>query len=162
MKTKTLEKQLFEIEKKAADLRTKIEAEKSKNKPKEITDIVKTFNDATKICKPTKDQLTLSKYNGEDKDMNAVKAFLQLTIIAKALNESWKPNWNDSNEAKHYPYFDMRSSSSAPAGVGFSGTNYRYSHDFTGVGSRLCFKTRALAEYAGKQFLEIYREYMAL
>ena len=30
------------------------------------------------------------------------------------------------------------------------------------VGSRLCFKTSALAEQAGKHFLEVYRQFMVI
>lgn len=34
------------------------------------------------------------------------------------------------------------------------------SYSNTNYGSRLAFKTEELAEYAGKQFIEIYRDFM--
>lgn len=77
----------------------------------------------------------------------------KLKKLALALNEGWKPNWDDSNEYKWFPYFDMRSSS----GFGFSRTYYDCTLARTGVGSRLCFKTEALAQHAGKKFTNLYK-----
>jgi hypothetical protein len=90
-----------------------------------------------------------------EEDQKSIIAYSALTKIAKALNEGWKPNWNDSNEYKYYPYFDMRSGS-------FDGTNCVIWGSISAVGSRLCFKNRELAEYAGKQFEDIYKEYLTI
>lgn len=122
-----------------------------------ITDRVKTFEDALLVVgKITENVELLIRYNGIDKDMIAVVAFMKLTIIAKALNEGWQPNWDNSNEYKYYPWFDMRS------GVGFSYTYYDYWLSITSVGSRLCFKNKELSEYAGKQFLPLYKDLLTL
>ncbi len=85
--------------------------------------------------------------------------YQQMTVVfTKALNEGWKPDWTNSSEYKYFAWFKMGSSS----GVGFAyyvcgswGTD-------SYVGSRLCFKSRDLAEYAGKQFAEIYKEFMTI
>ena len=114
-----------------------------------ITDQVKTFEDACSIlgtCVAT----VLSLHDTKDE-----RAYKQLKIIAEALNEGWKPNWNDKSEGKYYPFFDMSSD-------GFSFVNYGVWGTYTIVGSRLCFKSRELAEYAGKQFASIYKDFLSL
>lgn len=124
-------------------------------KPVNIMERVKTFEDACQILgiNPEETVITnipesLTKYKKQQ------QAQIKLMIVAEAINEGWQPDWNNSNQYKYYPWFDMRSS----AGFGFSYTDCDYAYSFTGVGSRLCFKTRELAEYAGKQFESIYKD----
>jgi len=84
------------------------------------------------------------------------KAFRLLTMLAETLNEGWRPDWNNSNEMKYYAYFYMGGS----AGFRFDDCGDWNSN--SDVGSRLCFKTSALAEQAGKHFLEVYRQFMVI
>jgi len=85
------------------------------------------------------------------------KANIILELLCKSLNEGWTPDWDDSSEYKYYAWFDMRGGSS-----GFRCGDYGGWVTDADVGSRLCFETRELAEYAGKQFIEVYREYMTI
>lgn len=85
----------------------------------------------------------------------AIIAFYMLTIIAEALNGDWKPNWNNWSQSKYYPYFTKNQS-----GFGFSRTYYDYWITSTFVGSRLCFKSREIAEYAGTQFKKLYSDFL--
>ena len=113
---------------------------------------IKTFEDACKALKldPVK---VLPKVSGMPKHhQEAMIAHAQLVIIAEALNGGWKPDWDNHNEWKYYPWFRM-------SGSGLSFYGYDGSSSDSGVGSRLCFKSRELAEYAGKQFLDIYTEF---
>lgn len=48
----------------------------------------------------------------------------------------------------------------ANAGVAYSNTYNASSFSSTDIGARLCFKERALAEYAGKQFLKEWSDFM--
>ena len=122
-----------------------------------ITDQVKTFEDALKIVgEPTKNVSILLDYNGIDQDMLGAQAQVKLSIIARALNQGWKPNWNDSDERKWYPWFTLAS------GFGFSGSNFNFTYLDTSVGSRLCLKSEELASYAGTQFLSIYKDLLTL
>jgi len=126
--------------------------------PKNIKERVKTIEDA------------ISELGADDEDIKALLAIkdlsipqhiiaqLQLIIIAKALNEGWTPDWNDSNQSKYYPWFNMKSSSVG----GFVCDGFDYWATISHVGSRLCFKSRELAEYAGKQFKDIYEEYFVI
>jgi hypothetical protein len=83
-------------------------------------------------------------------------AYRKIKLIAKALNQGWTPDWDNDNEYKHYPYFNMQS------GVGFSGSYCGSWVAGTGVGSRLCYKSSDLAIYAGKQFESIYKDFLTL
>lgn len=82
-------------------------------------------------------------------------AYKMLKVIAEALNEGWTPDWSNGEFDKWYPWFDMDSSSSAGR-FSFGDSDDLYSYSY--VGSRLCFKSEELADYAGTQFLELYRE----
>lgn len=123
-----------------------------------ITDRVKTFEDACLAAKlqPGDNVNLILLYNGQNKDMISIQAYSKLIIIARALNEGWEPNWADSNEYKYYPWMKYQ------AGSGFSDSYCAYSHTCTSVGSRLCFKTRELAEYAATQFKDIYNDFLTL
>jgi len=117
-----------------------------------ITDRVKTFEDAWELVEVSSNQDILLKYNGQDGDMIAAQAYLKLSIIAKALNEGWKPDWTNSSEYKYYPYFNMSS------GFGLSCDGYDDPDSYSVIGSRLVFKTAELAKYAGTQFEAIYKD----
>lgn len=93
-------------------------------------------------------------YRYEDLGLsNYLLATAKGEIINKAINGDWVPDWNNSNQRKYYPYFRMGS-----AGFGFSVTLCIYYGTDSCVGSRLCFETSEQAEYAGKQFLDIYKQ----
>lgn len=116
--------------------------------PQKITERVKTFEDACAISgfKPTSVHITTADES----------AYQKLKLIADVLNEGWKPDWTNSNEYKWVPYFDMKSGS----GLSFLAADLWDS--LTLVGSRLCFKSRELCEYAAKQFLDIYTEFFII
>lgn len=116
------------------------------NRP--VTERIKTYEDA---CRELDIPLAPERCKGMTKDE---LAYYSLKVIAKALNEGWEPDWNNS-ESKWYPWFRVSS-----AGLSFSLTYYAVSLTHANFGSRLCFKTQALAEYAGKQFTDIWEEYL--
>ena len=122
-----------------------------------ITDKVKSFEDACKVLgiETKLPEVSMLPINHQ----KATIAHYKLVIIAEALNEGWKPNWDNWDEIKYHPWFDMEGSSSG-SGFAFGGYGSWVADSY--VGSRLCFKSRELAEYAGKQFTEIYKEYMTI
>lgn len=122
-----------------------------------ITEKVKSFADACQVLGIKTNLPEVS--NLPEMHQKAIIAHYQLVIIAEALNEGWKPNWDNFDERKYYPWFDMELSSS---GSGFScyGCGYRVAGSL--VGSRLCFKTAELARYIGETFIELYRDYFVL
>jgi hypothetical protein len=119
-----------------------------------VTERIKTYEDACSELGiiPIDESVLLS--NGFTKDEIAYR---KIKTITEALNEGWKPNWDDENEAKYYPWF-WKEEEGVSSGFVFSNADCVYSYAAAGNGLRLCFRTRELAEYAGKQFIEIWNK----
>ena len=96
-----------------------------------------------------------------EKHRTALTAHYKLVIIAQALNDGWEPDWTNYDEYKYYPWFVVEEKSSGP-GLGLSYIVYAYAGSFADVGSRLCYRTRELARYAGTQFKDLYEEYFLI
>lgn len=121
-----------------------------------ITDRVKSFEDA---CQVLGISTNVPEVKGlPRKHQKAIIANYKLIVIAEALNEGWKPNWQDSDEYKYYPWFDM----SNPAGVGYSYTHNAASDTDAAIGSRLCLKNRELAIYFGQTFTDLFNDSLLL
>lgn len=121
-----------------------------------ITDRVKSFEDA---CQVLGISTNVPEVKGlPRKHQKAIIANYKLIVIAEALNEGWKPNWQDSDEYKYYPWFDM----SNPAGVGCSNANITASYTGANIGSRLCLKNRELAIYFGQTFTDLFNDSLLL
>lgn len=135
-------KRLSSIEVEVKELRKIIEA------PELITDRVKTFQDACDVLNIS------SRSIFSEEDTKDEIAYKKLKIIARALNEGWTPDWENSSQYKYYPWFRIKS------GFAFSDSHYGYSHSHSDVCSRLCFSSEKLAEYAGKQFENIYKDFL--
>lgn len=121
-----------------------------------ITDRVKSFEDA---CQVLGISTNVPEVKGlPRKHQKAIIANYKLIVIAEALNEGWKPNWQDSDEYKYYPWFDM----SNPAGVGYSYTYNAASLTRAYLGSRLCLKNRELAIYFGQTFTDLFNDSLLL
>ena len=111
-----------------------------------------------------------------------VLAFLKLRIIVKALNEGWEPRFTE-DECRYYPWFILytgeeynkldeeeksrvvcRSHNGANAlgGVSCAYAYYDSSYANAYVGVRLAFKTSELAAYCGRQFLDIWADFVFL
>lgn len=121
-----------------------------KETPKSVFDRIKSVEDVM-----TDNGLTREQFDESCEGLSPDEvAYRILKLLAKSLNEGWVPDWSNSNEYKYFPWFEMRGSS----GFRFGGHGHWYS--VSHVGSRLCFRTRELAEYAGKQFQHIYGQFM--
>lgn len=117
-----------------------------------IMDRIKTFEDACAEIGISNDSCMPIYDEEESKDEIAYK---KLKVIIRALNEGWEPDWTNKNEYKWYPWFIYKSS-----GFCFSGSDAGYVYANADVGSRLCFKSEELANYAGKQFESIYNDFL--
>ena len=105
-----------------------------------------------------------------------------MRIIAAALNEGWKPKFTP-DEWRYFPYFYLvtkdeiekmddgersrvvlRSFDNADAsgGIVYANAYNDSSHASSNNGSRLAFKNRDLAIYAGQQFIDIYADFCFL
>lgn len=118
---------------------------------------IKSFEDACKALGVDPTKLPEVSMLPEE-HQSALIAYYKLFIIAQALNEGWKPNWNDSEEWKYYPWLWVTASEENTSGSGLSCDDYDCADSYSCIGSRLCFKTRELAKYAGEQFTDLYAE----
>ena len=119
----------------------------------DIKDKVKSFEDACKVLDITPSVPVVTGI--PEKYQKPLIANYQLMVIAEALNEGWTPDWSNGEWDKWYPWFNMDNTSSAGR---FSFHVAVVQRSLSLVGSRLCFKSEELADYAGTQFLELYRE----
>lgn len=154
-------------------------------KSKDITERIKTFEDACKEL-GSDHPLVLAYQNTNLRDAEVANdnkdiiAYMKLRIIVAALNEGWEPQFIPG-EYRWFPYFVLytkdeidemdektrarvvyRSGSYASAygGVSYASADYVSACVSAYFGSRLAFKTDDLAEYAGKLFIEMYADFM--
>lgn len=122
-------------------------------KTQSVTDRVKTYEDA---CKEMGIPISPPRISAMTDDE---LAYYKLIVISKALNEGWEADWTDRFQPKYYPYFEVEIIG-ANSGLVFVISNNAFSSAHTLFGSRLAFKSRELAEYAGKQFIDIYKAFI--
>ena len=125
--------------------------EKKETEQRGVTERIKSFEDALKET----GRPDVPEFSDVPEDLrDYFKAQYKAIVITEAINEGWKADWNDSNQEKYIPWFWSK----APSGFAFYCTDYGYAGPCAGCASRLCFRTIALAEYAGKQFLGIWKD----
>lgn len=146
-------------------------------RPNDVTDRVKTFEDA---CRELGEDNPLV----QDWKMNVIKspdveAYLKLRIIVAALNEGWEPDFVE-DEWRYSPYFHLYSKEKidkmnekdkeglvlwggyadhgAYCGLDCASSNSAFSNADPALGARLSLKSVELAAYCGKQFVNIWKE----
>ena len=158
-----------------------IEAPRAANRP--IIERVKTFEDA--CCELGEDNHLVEQYRVIEEnavftsDGNDIFTYLKLRIIAAALNEGWEPQFTEDEE-RWYPWFTLWTEEELSGRSDEWKANRHlistgdYSGDYAGftcaysshvpsrtssaVGSRLCFKSEALATYCGQQFTSLWAD----
>ena len=159
------------------------EAQIAANRP--IIERVKTFDDACREL-GADHPFVLAYQNTNLRDPEVAEenrdilAYMKLRIIAAALNEGWKPQFTEDEE-RWYPWFTLwteeelsEKSEEWKADRHLISTG-DYSGDYAGFasacslcapslsganfGSRLCFKSEALATYCGKQFISLWADF---
>lgn len=162
---------------------TLVDEQVKDNRP--VTERIKTFEDA---CNELgEDHPFVRSYNGyasniheDNKNDTDILAYLKLRIITAALNEGWEPQFT-TDEWRYFPYFYLYTQeeidamdeedkhrvvyrsynyANASGGVSFAYAHSDSSDTYANIGSRLAFKTRELAKYAGEQFIEIWADYV--
>nr|UWI24228.1 MAG: hypothetical protein [Bacteriophage sp.] len=147
---------------------------------KDVRKRIKTFEDACREIGIDAEAWNRDKISlGLEPD---VLAFLKLRIIVKALNEGWEPQFTE-DECRYYPWFILytreeynkldeeeksrvvcRSYDCANAlgGVSYANAYGDSSLANADIGVRLAFKTSELAAYCGRQFLDIWADFVFL
>ena len=146
------------------------------NRP--VTERVKTFEDAVRELGD--EHPFVKEWHLGDGLSADLEAYLKLRIIAAALNEGWEPKFT-TDEYRYFPWFVLYTeeeynelsdedktrvvlrsynSSYTSGGVAFVYAYHDSSYTYSHYGSRLAFKNSDLAKYAGKQFIEIYADFV--
>ena len=148
-----------------------------------ITERVKTFDDAYKILGDehplvVQYRLIIKASKGGDLTFNLI-AYLKLSIICAALNEGWDHTLN-KDEYRFYPWFAIHTKEeydilnegdkkySVPLRLNSHTSDYLvyasayYAAETSGpyYGARLALRTRELADYCGKQFMDIWADFL--
>ena len=146
-------------------------------KPADVRERIKTFADAAKAVGIEDPEEWEEQYSDLEFD---ILAYFKLRIITKALNDGWEPKFIPG-EYRWAPYFllytkeeieKMNAETRARVvlrsgynAVANGGVSFAYAFNVSAyvnalIGSRLAFKSEELAEYAGKQFTEIYADFI--
>ena len=165
---------------------TLVLVEEKDNRP--VTERIKTFEDA---CNELGEENALvqayrtAEFNtsGNQSDVSDVVAYLKLRVIAEALNEGWKPQFTH-DETRYYPWFYFctqeeidkmdeekkkklwlfggLSYSGSDCGLASAHSNYAWSSSSSSLSARLAVKSEAIAKYFGRQFIDIWADYITL
>jgi hypothetical protein len=97
----------------------------------------------------------------ENRHYAAIQSMFKLVTIAEAWNKAddFTPDFSNESQYKYFPWFVYRGAS---AGFADASANYWASNSYTYVGSRLCFKTRERAEQFGRQFIDLWNDFLLI
>lgn len=150
----TVEEWQYTIKKKFLDV--------SIQKPQEIADIL-AITDIEEIQKIQQALLEnyAEKYGLKDIEFKRLhesvpKKFqveYKLEQIIDVIRGAWKPNWQDTNQKKWYPYFNMHTKSCP-------GCHYSWNGSSSAFVSRLCLETEEQAWFMGNYYLQDYITYL--
>lgn len=156
-------------------------------KPADVRERINTFHDA--YCELGNEHpfvISYEKYvntaSGEEAD---VIAYLKLRIIAAALNEGWEPQFTE-DETRYYPWYTLwtkeelaqkseewkkehslwlfggASLNGATCGLASAASVHAWSPSSAALSARLAVKSDELAEFFGKQFIDIWADYVLI
>ena len=121
---------------------------------------VQSYEDACQILgiKPTYPKFTQCTKI----DRPSMIAYHKLIIIIRALNllpngKCWVPDFNKPHESKYRIWWNIIDNK-----LGYAYTTATPSNAYAGVGSRLLFRSRPLAEYCAKQFKDLWQDYLII
>lgn len=149
-------------------------------KPQDITERVKTFDDACRELGEGHPLVKEWQMCGQNLSSD-LEAYLRLRIICAALNEGWEPQFTE-DEWRWFPWFTLWTEEelsqksdewkaarsliqlgdeylSDYAGLAYAISTYAPSSAAADVGSRLCLKSEALATFCGKQFISLWADF---
>ena len=159
---------------------TLVDEPKVDNRP--VTERIKTFEDAREAL-GDEHPLVKEYWGVVNVDLDITQdliAYLKLRIIVAALNEGWEPKF-EKGEYRYYTLFYLytkeqydelddeekgicvlRSSNNSYAvgGIVYASAYGVSSVSYAFFGSRLAFRTRELAAYAGRQFTEEWADFV--
>ncbi len=180
-----IRERIEELERQLDEPKASLKEEAKDDRP--IEERVKTFEDALNVLgeehplvKQWWDFEAMTEGAEETRDNADIVAYYKLRVTTAALNEGWEPRFAE-DEWRYYPWFtlytreewDALDEDEKKGGVLFSGyasyganAGFVYAYSifapsaaYATFGSRLCFKSDALARYAGRQFAALYADF---
>ena len=167
---------------------TLIDEEVNDNRP--VMERIKTFEDACReLAKRAESNegiaLLLADYesNADNIKTKGTLAYMKLCIIAAALNEGWEPQFTE-DEYRWFPWFTLwteeelkekseewkadhklwlfggASASASHCGLASATSSSAWANSYANYSARLAVKSEELADYFGKQFIEIWADYV--
>lgn len=121
--------------------------------------------------------------NADNIKTKGTLAYMKLCLIAAALNEGWEPQFT-TDEYRWYPWFTLwtkeeladkteewkqehklwiwggSSGAGSACGLASAGSYSAWSSSSSLISARLAVKSEELADYFGKQFIEIWADYV--
>ena len=97
---------------------------------------------------------------GDAKDhQKALLALGELIVIAEAWNkqDGFVPDYSNDDQYKHHPWFKYNDEA---AGFVYADTDAAATDTGAGIGSRLCFKSSERARQFGKQFIDLWNDFL--
>lgn len=169
-------------------VQTLIDEEVNDNRP--VMERIKTFEDACRELGKRAESnegiaLLLADYesNADNIKTKGTLAYMKLCIIAAALNEGWEPQFT-KDEYRWFPWFTLwteeelkekseewkadhklwlfggYSFDGAACGLAYEYSVSAWSNSDSLVSARLAVKSEELADYFGKQFIDIWADYV--
>ena len=167
---------------------TLIDEEVNDNRP--VMERIKTFEDACReLAKRAESNegiaLLLADYesNADNIKTKGTLAYMKLCIIAAALNEGWEPQFTE-DEYRWSPWFTLwteeelkekseewkadhklwlfggSSNGASYCGLAYASSDNAWTLSHAYCSARLAVKSEELADYFGKQFIEIWADYV--
>ena len=167
---------------------TLIDEEVNDNRP--IMERIKTFEDACRELGKRAESnegiaLLLADYesNACNIKTKGTLAYMKLCIIAAALNEGWEPQFTE-DEHRWFPWFTLwteeelkekseewkadhklwlfggYSNDGSDCGLAYASSGNAWSYSYASSSARLAVKSEELADYFGKQFIDIWADYV--
>lgn len=147
-----------------------------------VIERIKTWDDVVReLCYDPVERLLDHNERGDGFNFEPDEiAYIKLKAIAQVLNEGWTPQFT-INEYRWFPWFVLYTKEeidtmneeqrsrvvlrSYVSAVAYGGVAYACAFDDSSYasasgGSRLAFKTKELAAYAGKQFIDIWADFV--
>ncbi len=176
-----------EIDARIETLQEELEKLKKKRERLEIpvTERIKTFDDA--VDELGSEHPLVKQYmtaaNGDESFTRNTIAYMKLLIISDSLNEGWKPQFM-GYEYRWYPWFTLwteeelkekseewkannklwlfggYSGHGAACGLAVAASANAWAYADSYISARLAVKSDELAHYFGKQFIDIWAEYL--
>ena len=148
-----------------------------------VTERVKTYDDA--VNELGEDHPFVVAANSavwrypEDYNQDIV-AYLKLRVVVAALNDGWNPEFTE-DERRWFPWYRLYTKEEidnlseedkeqvllwggsadcgSRCGLAYAYSGYAWSGSYASLGSRLSLKSKELADYAGKQFIELFASF---